>query len=416
MAVDFSLLPESTSAKVRPPSRLLWSVLFIGMLLLGVAVVLLCWPADLPTSTPAFWISVIGFPIGVPAWIVLRRFSAYEGKQLDASLHNEVVQAYNTQVFQAASVPLRILGAATRFSSYPEEQDLARVRSGALRLAVQAPIADTGEPVKARWLVTPGMRTSAGRAEDDRRRRREVTAWLFDELLAEISDKIQSLPMQLDIAVRLHIANQFTPRENEALWQERWHAKPLRATQTPVSDAPPSLMFLDQWMDAALEGEADCAILLVSVQLHGLLADTPPAGTAEAGVALLLVPESHASKHRLSGVAALHRPVRGRFSDAREAISRALMWGGLSGDRTVGGWQTGVSASEAGRLREASLALGMHGRPVEIDQTIGDARAAAPWLAIACAALSMGGNGQCPVIFVGEPDRFDCAILKPIDR
>ncbi|MGE8454873.1 MAG: hypothetical protein ACN6OP_30550, partial [Pseudomonadales bacterium] len=93
MAVDFSLLPPEEAVSERPPSRLAWTVAFFLMVLVGVFAVLFFWPKDMPTHTWKFWASLVLFPVGIPVWIVLRRYSVYEGRKLDTALHNEAVQA-----------------------------------------------------------------------------------------------------------------------------------------------------------------------------------------------------------------------------------------------------------------------------------------------------------------------------------
>jgi len=52
--------------------------------IVGAFVVLFVWPKGEPTQTPWFWTCVTVYPYGVAAFVVLRRYSFYEGRRLDA--------------------------------------------------------------------------------------------------------------------------------------------------------------------------------------------------------------------------------------------------------------------------------------------------------------------------------------------
>lgn len=413
MAVDFSLLPPEEAVSERPPSRLAWTVAFFLMVLVGVFAVLFFWPKDMPTHTWNFWASLVLFPVGIPVWIVLRRYSVYESRKLDTALHNEAVQAFNESVFRAASIPLSVIAAAHRFSADREQNATEAVRQGSVALRTQAPIARDGEPVKARWLVVPGMKVTSGTMEDDRNRRRHVMTWLFGELLDQLSSRIQALPVRVPLRVRICTSNGLTHEENEALWQACWHARSLRKAElVPATESPADLMMIDSWLDEILGGEKLHVMLIVAAQLHPLLAGTPPPGTAEAGTALLLAPETLAFKHGMQRIAHLHRPVQALLDLPGDALCHAMQWAGVPAQQIAGGWQTGLDATQTGVLREPSKQLGLTARPTDLDQTVGYAGAAAPWLAAACAASSLSGSSDAQIVLAGQETHLHCAILK----
>lgn len=413
MAVDFSLLPSEASAQISAPSRRVWIVAFFVMAMTGMLVVLVAWPQGMPTQTWKFWTTFIAFPLGISAWTVLRRYSVFEGRKLDAELSNEAVKAFNARVFEAASIPLAVLGAAHRFSSDHDENAPERIDKATLSLKTRDSIAIVGVPVKARWLVIPDMRTTPGSGEDDRNRRRDVTAWLFGELLDELVPRIRQLPAQVDLVIRLSVSNGLTQQENEALWQDRWHARSLRKTEImPVAESRFDLISLDKWLDEILANADLHATLVVACQLHPLLSGIPPTGSAEAGAALLLVPEELASRYRTPRMASLHRPVRGRLDQPGDALSHAVKWGGVAAKQIAGGWLTNIDSAQAGALQESSRKLGLAVRPADLDQTVGFAGTAAPWLAVACAASSLSSARAEQIVLVGENSHFDCTVLK----
>lgn len=413
MAVDFKLLPTNVASPNNAPSRFVWIVAFFVMFLVGVFLALLFWPKELPTQTWKFWTCLLLFPLGIPALVVLRRYSAYEGHKLDAALSNEAVQEFNTRVFGAASIPLVLIGAAHRFSSDGKENTTDGIRKGSVVLKTQDPIAQNGEPVKARWFVIPDMRTTPGSSGDDRNRRQLVTAWIFDELRDELLPRIQVLPDHIPLTICLSTSNGFTSEENEDLWRERWYAGSLRTADiAAATDMPVDLMMLDSWMDQILCNANLRATLFVAVQLHPLLAGTPPPGTSEAGAAVLLLPESLAGQHKTARVATLHRPVRGPLDQPVDALSHALRWANVEPSCITHGWRTGLDATRAGALREPAMKLGLSAHTTDLDTTVGHAGIAAPWLALACATSSLDAKTSAQIVFVGQDDQVDCAVLK----
>lgn len=413
MAVDFSLLPLETTHAMRSPSWIFWAVVCVAIGCVGASVVILLWPKDMPTQTWRFWFSVVVLPVGISAFVGLSRYRAYESQKLDMALHNEAVRAFNARVFRGASMPLAVVGAAYRYSADDKENSVQALRQGSVVLATRPPIARNAGPVRARWLAVPGMDAEPGTVESDRNRSHLVTTWLFDELLRDLSPRIQALPSRLPLTTHLLIANGFSSEENKALWQVCWDTQsPRVVTIGECTDAPADFMMLDGWLDSVIEGKALHATLLVAVQLHPLLAAAPPPGVAEVGAAVLLLPDAMASRHAVPRVANLYRPVRGVLKAACEPLSTAFRWAGVSPARITSAWQTALDAESAGALREPAIKMGLTLTATDLDQSVGHAGIASPWLAIACASKSISGESDAHLIVVGQGDHVDCAVLN----
>lgn len=413
MAVDFALLPAEAPFDESPPSKLMWGIVFVVMTALGAGAVLLFWPKGIPTNTWQFWATLVVFPIGMPGFLVLRRFSSFEGRKLDVELRNEATRALNERVFSAASIPLAVLGAAYRYSADAKENAIQTVQQGGAMLKTQVPIALAAEPVRARWLVAPKMRTKPGDTNDDLIRQRHVTTWLFDEILVELLPSLQAFPPSVPLVAQLLIANGHPHEQNKQLLEERWRAKQGRPlTVAPHAEPTADLDALDTWMDEVLGGTGTHATLVIAMQLHPLLASVPPADATEAGVAILLMPDTLASQHRVSRIANLHRPVRSPVAQPAEALSTALRWAGVSAAQIKAGWQTGLDAKQIGALREPAVKLGLTLQATDVDRTIGNAGIAAPWLALACAASSLTEDAPEQIVFVSQGGQFDCAVVK----
>ncbi|MGS1000387.1 hypothetical protein ACVCH0_01530 [Burkholderia glumae] len=94
MAVDFIRLPPEEPGPDHPPSRLIWTIVFFLIAIVGVFAALLLWPKGESTQTPWFWACVTVYPFGLAAFVVLRRYSVYEGRRLDAIAWNEARKDY----------------------------------------------------------------------------------------------------------------------------------------------------------------------------------------------------------------------------------------------------------------------------------------------------------------------------------
>jgi len=419
MAVDFSLLPTERPLPNDPPSPLVWTVVFFVLVLTTIFVVLLCWPKNMPMRTWQFWTALSAFPVGIASFVVLRRYSVYEGRKLDIVLGKEAIREYNERVFEAASAPLALVGAAYRFSADAEENAIEGIRRGALKLETQETIACDGEPAKRRWLIVPEVACLPGEKDDDLKRHRTLIKYLFTELLNDLTASIQALPARLDLRVHLAVSSGLTHQENQTLWQECWREHQLRhASIAKMAAQPVDLMALDVWLDQIIETSSKEARLIVAVQLHCLLSESPPAGAAEAGVALLLMPDAQAGRFNLVRIANLHRPVRAPLDPSTQApsyaLSHALKWANVAATDILVGWQTGVDATQYGQWRKLAVRLGLTAHPANLDQSVGYAGVAAPWLAIACAAASLSRQEPAQLILAGQDESLDCAVLLGI--
>jgi hypothetical protein len=175
---------------------------------------------------------------------------------------------------------------------------------------------------------------------------------------------------------------------------------------------PVGLDAVDTWLDQLAAGRECEARLVVTIQLYPLLSETPPAGVAEAGVAVLLMPREQASQHAVACEANLHRPVRGAFDQLDDTICRALRWGDIEAAQVSGVWRTGLSSGQAGVLHQAALHLNLSAQPTDLDQTVGHAGTAAPWLAIACGANSLSAATANQIVFCGQADGLDSAVIR----
>ncbi|UVS97882.1 hypothetical protein [Burkholderia glumae] len=139
MAVDFARLPPEEPGPDHPPSILIWAIVFFLIAIVGVFAVLLLWPKGESTQTPWFWACVTVYPFGLAAFVVLRRYSVYEGRRLDAIAWNDARKDYVNGVFDVASRPLAILAVTSRFSSDAKDDEFGKLIDGSVKLEPQTP-------------------------------------------------------------------------------------------------------------------------------------------------------------------------------------------------------------------------------------------------------------------------------------
>ncbi len=412
MAVDFSLLPGEAPLPENAPSRLVWTVVFFVLFVATMFAVLMLWPANIETRTPQFWIALAVLPFCVASLVVLRRYSAYEAQRLEVLERNEVSRQYNQRVFDAASKPLAVVAIACRISANESKKMFQALLENTLKLETQQSVAQHDKPVKARWLSVPGITLRSGDATADHVRQRKVIAWVFTELLSELNGAIQGLPLGVDIVVQFAVSSVLTVEERDVLWIEAWQRYASRTMRVDAVEPTVILNALDVWLDDLIEAPEQHARLVVAIQLHPLLSDTPPEGSAEAAVALLLMPDSLARKHAINHQAKLHRPVRSTLENAHDALMPALKWANASGDEIADSWQTGFNDTTKGHLIKPLNAFGVTRKPIDLDGSVGYAGVAAPWLAVACASAALSAERPLQLVLSGTPENVDCAVLR----
>ncbi|WP_454767036.1 hypothetical protein [Cupriavidus campinensis] len=407
MAVDFTLLPSEAVEPVDRPSWLLWSLACLAVAIAAGVAVLLLWPPHLPTNTGKFWVTLFLFPVGIPALVLLRRLSHHEGRALDARLRSEAARTYNQRVFALASRPMLVGASAYRFSADATQNRAASVRAGDVALEMQTPLVAGHDPVKARWLELPP--SVIGKVHDDDARQQGTATWLISELLDDVAAAVRALPPRLPLKVFLWADGQLDRARLETIWRDSWDARQLPAMHVEAETEPAGIGIVDQWLDRSARGEPAVARLIAILQLRPVLNAAPPPGSAEAGVAVLLCPQDAMPQEMAAPLARLHRPVRGAFDRIDVDVSQALRWGGMTDVPPSGGWQTGMDASQGAGVLLGAQAIG---KMIDMDPSIGRTGIAAPWLALACAAASLGDGVDSQLVVVADAEAVDYAVIR----
>ncbi|WP_019448886.1 hypothetical protein [Cupriavidus sp. BIS7] len=408
MAVDFSLLPDDKVEAVSAPSWRLWAAVFVVLAAAIAITIVLLWPAEGTIESWKFWVAMTVFPVGIPAWIVLRRLSVYEGRRLDAQMRADVATDYRERVFAAASRPMYVLDAAFRFSADEDLNASARIANDEVKLvSTNTPL---GDSLRARWIDTSQIQESAQK-QDDAERQTALVRWMFDDLLAKLFATLRGLPRSEEVEVLLRVSSALEHDFLKSVWTDCWKRHVRRAMHISAEEAPQGLGSIDGWLDRMIKGDGHHARLVVAIQMHRIQTESPPPGTSEAGVAILLVPDAFVTKHGADARIRVHRPVSGSKDKSGDALKHALQWGAVSGGQVSRAWRTGGDNPQSGEWREPARQLDLNPRVADLDDSVGYAGVAAPWLALACAAQSLSEGADTHLVLIDDGDQIDAAVV-----
>lgn len=393
MAIDFASLPPEQPVPDDPPSRLRWTIVFFLIAIVGVFTVLFLWPKGEPTQTPWFWTCVTVYPFGVAAFVVLRRYSVYEGRRLDAIAWNNARENYVNDVLDGASRPLGVVAATFRFDSEAKDDDFGKLLDGSVKLEPRMATKPDAPLVNARWFEKPDRNKDGILFRDDDERRRYVLEWAFSAVTDAVAEAVRSLPSDLGLKVQLMLPALVDADEALAIWNRQWAWSDLRPVQVRLMPEPSDLMYADAWLDRVNRKLDEEARLLVCVGLNAVHQALPPDGSAEAVAALLVAPGAVCQKFNLAPIAMLHRPNETNDCAVDDALARSLRWGRGEPAEIKRIWQGGVNGAGPNAITKAVVKAGIGAKVSNLDYMVGHAGAVAPWLAVACATNAAVQDG-----------------------
>lgn len=414
MSVNFSKLPPVEPVPDNPPSRIVWTIVFFVIVIAGIFLVLFFWPKGEPTQTPWFWTCVTVYPFGVATFVVLRRYSVYEGRRLDAIAWNEARENYVNDVFDRASRPLGVLATTFRFASEAKEDDFGKLLDGSVKLEPRMAPKPDAPPVNARWFEKPDRNEDGVPFRSDDGRRRYVLAWAFSAVTDAVAEAVRSLPPELGLKVQLMLPALVDVDEALAIWNRQWAWSDLRPVQVRPVPVPFDLMYADAWLDRVNRKLDEEARLLVCVRLNAVHQALPPDGSAEAVVALLLAPEAICRKFNLAPVAMMHRPNGSDECSVDDALARSLQWGRGEPAEIKRIWQGGLDGAGANAATKALVKAGISAKVANLDYMVGDAGAVAPWFAVACAANAAVQDGAPQLVTTAGKTGVCFAVVRKV--
>ncbi|GAB3627273.1 hypothetical protein PTE30175_01960 [Pandoraea terrae] len=430
MPVDLSQAGPPHPYPASGPRLLPWLGIWVLCCALGAAVVLLAWPSGVPASGAGFWLSIVGAPNALFAVLLGIARAGYETEYLHALYHNQHRQAWLGKRVADAQRPLQVLAAAYYLPL--DGEPLAQVvAAGNVLIKSQKPRGGGGnglvmhtqlpEPIPAavEEIDTIGSTDTSEAIQaigDDTAETEppappmpgdgfgDVLSRLFIPL-AHTLHRLSRRGAALAPAVRLLSSapdpDQTRLRQLHAVLAEY----SLDALDCDLAPVTTGLMLADAWLDA---GETR-PLLVIAAEWH----DTPPAGSTEGGVALLLDPGKRPLPTDIPVIAALHRPAAAPLDALADGLSTALLWGKSEPAAVACAWISGLGAEHDAALArafgQASLAVVTDWKAQRHpDRILGHAGAAAGWLSVA-AAIESATEG--PQLIVNQTQTVESAVL-----
>ncbi|MFP4902265.1 hypothetical protein ACLFKT_24600, partial [Paraburkholderia sp. BR14261] len=379
MPVDFARIPPRVRVPEAPrPSILVWAILLCLMLAAGAFLTVFLWPAGKPMNTVWFWFRAGALPVLIWGLLLACRFAWTYARVNSALATNRTADDIEMQRHDLSSQPLAVLGHAWRFSCSEEENSVEDLVDEKTRLRPAASQVRPNTDVMARWFEIPGKQFYGGNTRTEHARQTEVCEWLLNELMSDVAPQILQLPRRVSMSVDVCVDTVLQPgtwvARLQSLLKEKFPS--LRAEVNPATREL-SLFHADSWHDGI---RPDVVRLLVSVQLRKAASEVLANGVAEAAVMLLVGSPAVAGQMSEKPALRIHRPARGTLEKVADVLKLAFRWGRTSFDKTGMTWRTGLG-KDASRTIRSSCRFGHRMRPVDVNETVGNAGAARAWLA-----------------------------------
>ncbi len=371
---------------------------------LGAALALLFWPRGEPARGPWFWFCVLGLPNGVFAILLGIARAGYEAFWFRAHYRNMHRNRWLNERVRDAQRPLQVLG--TGYCLPLGGRSLAAVMTAAKPLPkIQSPRNGPGTLLHNRFADNEPQ--SAYQTEDLEQDASEMpasgqasispTVYMMSSALQPLAASVYALS-QYECSHWPQVRVLAAPGEAAAREQQVRDAlriaglPPLQCQAVAVSDG---LLVADAWLDARERRP----LLVVAAAWHDA---SPPVGSTEGCVAVLLGPGFYKLPEPVKVIGTLHRPVAGELDELECVFANAAIWGSVDAPTVTRAWISGLTGKHDKALFAALGAASLSGvakldaqsRP---DRIVGDAGAANPWLSVA-AAIESGLSGPQLVV------------------
>jgi len=406
MPVDFARVPPNVV--VPEPPRIswpLWALLFAILMSAGAGLsVYLLSPSE-ASNGPWFWICVIAYPAMAWSLLLCCWLGWLHARRSTAEATNHINERELLKCHQLAGKPLTVVGQAWCFSGNEEKNGIEGLVNGNLKLQPRASLAEPGTDVTARWIEIPGQPFFAGSEVAESARRTATCEWLLLRLLGRLENDLRLLPASLTLRVTLSVGETINP--DAASQFLRTMLSNMRANTDVTVEATNesvSLFQIDAWLDS---NDATFAYLLVAIQLRNAISEIPEEGSAEAGVALLFGPPSHARTPTVH----VHRPSKGVRDVTDATLSLAMRWGASQASEIKAAWECAVTPPFRTAI-QSSTRFDPQTLLISLDTSIGDCGIAGPWLALALAAQQAMNKAEPQLVLVQEGEELIALTVK----
>jgi hypothetical protein len=386
MAVRLDRIPAMALRPGRPRAWL-WVGLLVLFLLIGMALAETLLAPALSDQPLTFWSMALGAPLA--CWCVTGfwRMALYIGQHRladgwDQARQDDVVR--NTRAGRRSQQVLGVsLYTALRAPGETPASQLEKVLEGTSALAVQ-PTREGATALRHSYLPAAAQEPEL------------LLLQVLQQVLDDLRQTLLRVPDQAPLALLLQVDSGLPESLLRRVWRHAWQTSGIRQSTVPVEGL--GLDALDQWLDQRIDDQA--MLLVVAVQF----APENPEGSAEAAVAVLL--GNRLTQNTLVPIAYLHRPEQERESNPDPllyAARQALDWVPLPSTAIERVWRAGVDGARSADLAQVATQLEWSSKDPQgvgnLDELLGHAGSASPWLAIAAATQTIERGAGAQFIF-----------------
>lgn len=362
-------------------------------LILGVAVNMSLIELPLDQQPVEFWLWAVGAPFAGWCMLWLGRVLIHVGDQSAADGWDQVREEDWVRMVRQGRRSQQVLSASFSTALFDPVGGPIGQLDGLLKgtKVLKAQPARTGEAslIHSRWM-------------DDSNDGLEVLLLrLLKQRLADVAPILAQAPADKPLALLLEIDCRLPDTQWRPAWKHAWQASGIRQSTVPVEGH--GLDALDHWLDQRIDDQA--MLLVVAVQF----APENPEGSAEAAVAVLL--GNRLTQNTLAPIAYLHRPEQERESNPDPllyAARQALDWVPLPSSAIERVWRAGAGGARNADLAQVATALQWPSKDPQgicnLDDLLGHAGSASPWLAIAAATQTIERGAGAQFIFSNGDD------------
>lgn len=221
----------------------------------------------------------------------------------------------------------------------------------------------------------------------------------LSKVLADLAPALEQVHPDKPVALVLSVETCVPGEALQDIWNQAWRGSGIRQAQVPIAET--GIAAIDHWLDHRATDQSP--LMVIALQIAPSNADA----TAEAAVGLLLAnPTNHSG---VTTLACLHRPESEREQDDKSlirAMRQALDWVPLQPEQVGYVWRASVdrsrNAAVTAQVPEALPCVDANQGLIDLDALLGHAGPAAPWLAIAAAALNLQHEAKPQFVLSGE--------------
>lgn len=359
-------LPECYIRPVSPKiSR--W---FIALAIMLAVSIILMRIFGLYVDNHYFWLIALCVPITLWVIVAACRLSIWMLKDMKANGFDKYREAWILSETGRARRALQVLNVSFITGHLADRQNevVNEILSNASIIAAQPD-----------WQGTEGVRMSRIAVSMDDSPSSLITR-LFDQLTGNLSLLLALCPDQTSLAVAFDISSMVPHSEMLRLWEEAWAESEIPFPVEYLDGSGPGI--IDNWLNIHFKENA--MLLVVALQVAPVNAHN----SAEAAVALLF--GNRLTQESISPLALLHRPDPSPVGELESGMRMAAYNVPVNDGIIKHLWLSGLNDRQHAEVvihQNKPPAGAVDGDAViNLDNTVGHAGAAAPWLAIAAAA------------------------------